>query len=132
MTSTAPTSTPRRSGYRRWFLIDGVVTGANAVLYLVLNQLLPGWIGGTSALYLTVGVFLLVVTVGLLAVARSARPPAGLAWLLVIINVLWAATSFVVALVNPFGANGFGTVWTVVQGVIVLAFAILQARSLRA
>ncbi|MCP2638283.1 hypothetical protein K0817_017145 [Microbacterium sp. HD4P20] len=131
MSSTVRTSSPARSGYRLWFLVDGLVTGANAVLYLLLNQLLPELIGGTSPLYLTVGIFLLVVTVGLLVVARSGGRPAALAWVLVVINFLWAVASFVIAAVNPFGLNGFGVAWTVAQGLIVLAFGIFQARALR-
>jgi hypothetical protein len=129
--STIPTSTSLRRGYRLWFLVDGLVTGANAVLYLLLNLLLPRLLGGSSPLYITVGIVLLVITVGLLAVARSRERLGLLALLLVIVNILWAAASFLVAAVNPFGLNGFGVAWTVAQGVIVLAFGIFQTLSLR-
>lgn len=121
-----------RQGYRVWFLIDGIVTGANAAAYLLLSQPLPGLLGSTPALYLTAGVVLAVVTVGLLTVTWSTGRLVDLAWILVAVNVAWAVASFVAAIANPFALTPVGVAWVVVQGVVVLAFGILQGWSLRA
>jgi hypothetical protein len=118
-------------GYRLWFLIDGVITGANAAAYLVLSQVLPGLLGSTAVLYLTMGVVLAVVTAGLLTVAWSKSRQA-LAVLLIVINFTWAAASLVSAVANPFGLTAIGVIWTVAQAIVVLGFGLLQARALRA
>lgn len=127
MTGTTTTRAP----YRTWFLVDGVITGANALAYLCLNQLLPELLGSAPALYVTVGIVLLLVTGGLLMVARARRRQGALPELLAVVNILWAAGSFLVAWINPVGLTALGIAWTVAQGVIVLAFAVLQLRSLR-
>ncbi|NLP83247.1 hypothetical protein HF576_05260 [Microbacterium sp. CFH 90308] len=119
-------------GYRLWFLIDGVVTGANAAAYLVLSQVLPGLLGSTAVLYLTVGVVLALVTAGLLTVAWSKSRRGTLAVLLIFINFAWAAASLVSAVANPFGFTAIGVIWTVAQAIIVLGFGLLQVRALRA
>lgn len=119
-----------RSGYRLWFLVDGVITGANAVAYLALQRVLPDLLGSSSTLYAAVGAVLAVVTVGLLVVAFSSRRYRFLPEALAVINLVWAAASLVVAFVNPFHLNVWGISWTGVQGVIVLGFAVLQLRAL--
>lgn len=129
--SSISTRPSLRRGYRLWFLIDAIVTAANAVAYLLLSQLLPSLLGSSPALYLTVGVVLAIVTAGLLTVTWSGRRPAVLARILVVINIAWAAASFVAAIVNPFDLTPVGIGWTVAQGVVVLGFGLLQARSLR-
>lgn len=132
MARIATTTTSVRRRYRLWFLIDGLVTGVNALAYLLLSQFLPGLFGSTVALYLTVGIILAVVTIGLLIVAWSPRRLGVLAGILVVVNILWAVASFLTAAINPFGLNGLGLAWTIVQGAVVLAFGLLQARALRA
>ncbi|MFS0893678.1 hypothetical protein [Microbacterium sp. 179-I 3D3 NHS] len=120
-----------RSGYRRWFLVDGVVTGANAVAYLALHRQLSDLLGSAPTLYAVAGAILAIIAVGLLVVAFSRRRPRLLPEVLAVVNLLWSAASLVVALANPFQLNGWGVGWTGVQGVIVLAFAVLQLRALR-
>ncbi|GEK79424.1 hypothetical protein [Agrococcus baldri] len=127
MSRTAAT----RVAYRRWFLLDGVVSGLNGVAYLALASMLPNLLGGDAALYVIAGIVLIVVTVGLLVVARAARRPSTLPGLLVIINALWAIGSFAVVVAEPFGLTLVGALWCIAQGAIVLAFAILQLLSLR-
>ncbi len=117
---------------RRWFVVDGLVTGVNALAYLTLSTVLPAFLGASSAVYLWVGAVLAVVTIGLLVVGLSRRPVRGLAWLLVVVNVVWSIGSFVVAAMNPFERTVVGLVWTVAQGFVVLAFAVLQTAALRA
>lgn len=120
----------RRRG-RMWFVVDGLVTGVNALAYLTLSTALPALLGASSVLYLWVGAVLAVVTIALFVVGLSRRPVRGLARLLVVVNVAWSIGSFVVAALNPFELALAGVVWTVVQGVVVLAFAVLQTAALR-
>ncbi|MFC0681247.1 hypothetical protein ACFFGH_25740 [Lysobacter korlensis] len=125
------TATVPLSGGRIWFLADALVTGANAIAYLALGHILPGLLGATSTLFFTAGLLLAVVTVGLLIAARSLKRPMFLPTLLATINAVWAAASLFIAAANPFGLTVVGVVWTVAQGVVVLAFAILQFRALK-
>lgn len=118
------------SRHRFWFLLDGVVTGANAVAYLVLPQLLTAVFGSTPTLYTVAGIILAVVTLGLLVVALSSRRRRVLPELLAAVNLVWALGSFVIAFVNPFHLSVWGIVWVIAQALIVLAFAILQLRAL--
>lgn len=117
--------------YRIWFLVDAVVTGANAVAYLVLHQLLPDVLGAAPALYTTTGIILAVITVGLFVVAGSARRLRVLPELLATINLVWGVGSLALALANPFHLTGWGIGWVIAQGLIVFAFGMLQLRALR-
>ncbi len=126
MTHSLTTKTPSRPGYRLWFLLDGLVTGANAIAYLALHKVIPDVLGSTPELYLAAGSILAVVTVALLAVAWSRSPLGALPGLLIAVNITWAAGSFVVALVDPFALSLIGRIWAVAQGAIVMLFALLQ------
>lgn len=120
-----------RPAHRFWFLVDATVTGANAVAYVALHQVLLDLLGAGPVLYLAAGAVLAMVTVGLVAVASSASRPPALPEALAVINIVWAVGSFVVAIANPFDLTTAGVVWAVAQGVAVLAFAVLQLRVLR-
>ena len=115
-----------RFGYRWWFTADGLVTGLNAVAYLVLSSILPGPLGAASTVYLAAGAVLAAVTVGLFAVARTASSLWPLPWLLIMINVVWAVGSLVIAVADPFGLTVIGRGWVVVQAAVVGGFAIAQ------
>jgi hypothetical protein len=120
-----------RPASRFWFRADALVTGANALLYLALHQVLPAVLGAGRGLYLAAGAVLLVVTIGLSVVAMASSRPRVLPETLAVINVVWALGSFAVAITNPFTLTTAGLVWTVLQGVVVLGFAVLQLRALR-
>lgn len=119
------------SRYRFWFLLDGVVTGANALAYLILHQLLSEAFGSAPILYTVAGIILAVVTVGLLVVVFSSRRHRVLPELLAGINLVWALGSLAIAFVNPFHLSVWGIGWVIAQALIVLAFAILQLRALK-
>ncbi|WP_309128448.1 hypothetical protein [Microbacterium sp.] len=117
--------------YRFWFVVDAVVTGVNAVVYLSLHRVLPDVLGSSAQLYIVAGIVLGIVTVGLVIVGASSQRLRGLPELLVAVNVTWAGGSLFVALADPFGLTGWGTTWAVVQALVVSALAIVQARALR-
>lgn len=131
MTTNVYTQGTTRFGYSWWFTVDALVTGLNAVAYLALNAVLPGVLGAGPTTYLTVGVILAMVTVGLIAVARSASSLWPLPWLLIVINAVWAVASLVVAVADPFGLTVIGRGWVVAQALVVGAFAVAQLLTCR-
>ena len=59
------------------------------------------------------------------------RIPAGLAWTLVIVNVLWAVDSVVLPLTGWIDPTALGAAFVAAQGLIVAAFAWLEWTGLR-
>ncbi|UFU08196.1 hypothetical protein [Ruania halotolerans] len=125
------TASAVRARHRTWFLVDGLVTALNATAYLALHRLLPDFLGGQVGHFLGAGVVLALVSIGLLVVAWMPTRLRVLPELLVAINAIWAVGSFTIALANPFALSTVGIVWTLAQGVFVLAMAIFQTRALR-
>ena len=125
-TTTAP---PAPSLLRLALRLDAVVTAANGAAYLLAAPLLDGLLGLPAGWLRGVGVFLLLFGVGVWAVAARPTPPA--VGPVVAANVLWAAGSLVVAAAGIGSPTTVGTVWTVLQAVVVAAFAALQIAGLR-
>ncbi|MGW0348282.1 hypothetical protein ACWDX8_16935 [Streptomyces anthocyanicus] len=127
LAALARTAEPRLM-LRRFLALDAAVTGANALAYLALSGPLGRCLG--SGLLLALGAFLAVYAgcVGLLA-ARS-RPPALAVRAVVEANLAWAAVSFA-ALALWLTPTTAGAVWTVLQALVVAAFALLQHGALR-
>ncbi|WP_329268863.1 hypothetical protein [Streptomyces sp. NBC_01451] len=116
---------------RRFLALDALVTGVNAVAYLVAAGPLARFLGVGSGLLLELGLFLGVYAgaVGLLA---SRRRPAVLPVRAVIeVNLAWAVVSCV-ALVLWLTPSTVGAVWALLQAAVVAGFAALQYVSLRA
>ncbi|MEF9521556.1 hypothetical protein ACN6LC_003286 [Streptomyces violaceoruber] len=129
LAALARTAEPRLM-LRRFLALDAAVTGANALAYLALSGPLGRCLGAGSGLLLVLGAFLAVYAgcVGLLA-ARS-RPPALAVRAVVEANLAWAAVSFA-ALALWLTPTTAGAVWTVLQALVVAAFALLQHGALR-
>lgn len=118
------------NGVRLWFGLDAVVTGGNAVAYLALAAVLTDWLGAESSTYRWLGVALAGFTLALAAVAGGMLRPGTAAWLLVAANAAWSLGSLVVAATGALGFEPLGRGWVLAQAVVVLAFALLQARAL--
>ncbi|WP_152364670.1 hypothetical protein [Microlunatus speluncae] len=132
MTAETPAATaPRRKVDRRrlWFGLDAVVTGLNGLGFLLLADRLAPVLGAAPTLLLSVGVFLVLVTVPLILAARAttAHPAC---WIPVLINLAWVAASVVFALAAP-DPTPLGRGWIIAQALIVAIFATLQTRALR-
>lgn len=123
-------STGRVTGKRRWFAVDAVVTGVNAVAYLAGASLLVDLFDGEVATYRWVGGFLLVYAAAVSVYTWSSAPDRA-GWAVVVVNEAWVLGSLVAAAVGAFGLNGVGRTWAVLQAVVVGALALLQARALR-
>ncbi len=133
MTSTATTISPttRTARLRLFFAADAVVTGANALIYLAAAGPLADLLGGDAATYRLVGAFLTAYAVLVALYARSGLPSRP-GWAIVVANLLWVVASVEVAVVGALGLDGLGRGWVLVQAAVVGAFAVLQARALRA
>lgn len=115
---------------RRFLALDAVVTGANAVAYLVLSGPLGRFLGAGSGLLLALGAFLAVYTGCVALLAARPRPPALGVRAVVEANLAWAAVSFA-ALGLWLTPTTAGAVWTVLQALTVAGFALLQYAALR-
>ena len=124
------TTAPARSSLLRLALrLDAVVTAANGAAYLLAAPLLADLLGLPAGWLRGVGVFLLLFSAVVWAVAARPAPPA--VGTVVAANVLWAAGSLVVAAVGVGSPTVVGTVWIGLQALVVAAFADLQVAGLR-
>ncbi|HYG92653.1 MAG TPA: hypothetical protein VD859_03625 [Nocardioides sp.] len=131
MSTNVLTDTPTKVQGRLWFAVDAVITGVNAVAYLAAASVLVDLFDGEQSTYRWVGGFLAVYAVLVAAYAWSTAA-ARTGWAVVVANEAWVVGSVVVAAVGAFDLNALGRTWVVAQAVVVGAFALLQARSLRA
>ncbi|HVK29809.1 MAG TPA: hypothetical protein VM575_15835 [Nocardioides sp.] len=130
-TLTAPhasSATTRRP--RLWFAADAVITGVNALAYLVAAGPLADLLGGDAGTYRGLGLFLVAYAVVVGLYARSSMPTR-LGWGIVVGNLVWVVASLEVALTGAFDLDTAGRAWVVAQAVVVADLALLQARALR-
>lgn len=128
---TTLATTPTLGGrLRLWFGADAVVTGANALVYLLAAGPLAELLGGDATTYRVLGAFLALYAAG---VALYARGPLGAAagWAIVGANAVWVLASLDVALTGALDLGTAGRVWTLAQALVVAELALLQARGLR-
>ncbi len=116
---------------RRALLVDAAATAGMGALLAAAPALLEGLFGLPVALLRGAGLALLPFAALLAWVARRPRIPAGLAWPLVIVNVLWAIDSVVLPLTGWIDPTALGAAFVVAQGLIVAAFAWLEWTGLR-
>lgn len=122
---SATTSRPRL-----WFAADAVITGVNALAYLVAAGPLADLLGGDAGTYRGIGLFLLAYAVAVGLYARSSMP-ARPGWAIIAGNLVWVVASLEVAVTGAFGLETAGRAWVVAQALVVADLALLQARALR-
>ncbi len=105
--------------------VDAVVTGANGAAYVVAAGPLGDVLGLSPSLLRGVGALLVVFAVAV----WFARPRAVGA--IVVANAGWAVASIVAAAAGWGSPTTLGTVWIVLQGIVVAGFAQLQLAALR-
>jgi hypothetical protein len=120
-----------RSLLRTALQLDALVTGANGAAYLAAAGPLGDLLGLSPSLLRATGAFLLVFAalVWLVASRATISRPAVVA--VVVANLLWAIESLVVAIAGWGSPTTGGTVWIVLQALVVAAFAGLQVTGLR-
>lgn len=129
LAALARTSDPQRM-LRRFLALDAAVTGANALAYLVLSGPLGRLLGVGSPLLLALGAFLAGYSAGVALLAARPHPPALGVRAVVEANLAWSAVSCV-ALALWLTPSTAGAVWTVLQALVVAAFAVLQQTALK-
>lgn len=111
-------------------LIDAAVTGANGLAYVAAATWLTTLLGPSTPFLIGIGVFLTSCALVFFLVGRArAIPPAGVRFAIVV-NAAWALASVIYAS-SASGLTAVGAVWTVLQGLVVLGFAVAQLICLR-
>jgi len=111
--------------------LDAAVSGANGAAYVVAAGPLGGLLGLSPSLLRAAGVFL-VVFAALVWLAGSRRAVSRSAVIAIVsLNALWAIASVAAAIVGWDSPEAVGTVWIVVQALVVGGFAELQLVGLR-
>lgn len=121
----SPAAFARSGILRPALLTDAVVSAANGVVYLVAAGPVGELLGLSPALLRGAGAFFLVYAAAVALVARTPRRGTVLA--IVIGNAVWAVDSLVAAAAGWGDPTTTGTVWIVLQGLLVGAFAVAQA-----
>ena len=124
---TELTLTPGRSLLRPVLLFDAAVTGLNGVAYLVAAGPLEDLLG-LPASWLRIAGVVLVAFAALVALAAR-RPSAAAVGAIVAVNVAWVIGSLVFAIAGWGSPETVGTVWIVLQALVVAGFAELQVAS---
>jgi hypothetical protein len=131
MTDMTLTSTRPRPLLRAALKLDAVVTGANGAAYLVAAGPLGELLGLSETLLRATGAFLLAFAVLVWLTGSRREIPRGPVYAIVVANAVWAADSLVAAIAGWGDPTTAGTVWIVMQAVVVAAFAELQLTGLR-
>jgi hypothetical protein len=130
-TTATTTATTGPLSLKTALLLDACVTGANALAYLAGAAVLDSLLGASPTHFLAIGGFLAVSTV-ILAVTGTRRPILrGWATFAAEVNVVWAIASVAVVALGWFDLTTTGQVWTILQALVVSAFAALQLAALR-
>lgn len=130
LASLARTFGPQ-SALRRLLVLDAAVTGVNALAYLSFSGPLGRFLGVGSGLLTGLGVFLAVYAAAVALLASRRHPPTLGVRAVVEVNLLWAVASCA-ALVLWLDPSTAGTVWAVLQALVVAGLALLQHMALKA
>ena len=124
---TELTITQGRSLLKPALILDAAVTGTCGVAYLAAAGPLEDLLGLPAAWLRTAGV-VLVAFAALVALA-SRRPSAAAVRGIVAVNAAWAIGSVVFAIAGWGSPETAGSVWIVLQALVVAGFAELQVAS---
>ncbi|MFI9154462.1 hypothetical protein [Streptomyces sp. NPDC053367] len=129
LSALARTSEPN-TALRRFLALDTAVTGVNGLAYLAASGPLADLLGVGRPLLLELGAFLTAYAIAVGLLASRTRPAALPVKAVIEANLAWSAVSFV-ALGLWLDPSTAGTVWTVLQALTVIGFALLQHTALR-
>ncbi len=123
---------PSAGGWLRLVLkLDAAVTGVNGLAYLALAPLLSGLLGIPKEVQQPVGAFLLAYAVAVLVTALRPAINRTAVGVVIAANALWSIASLAVAFAGALPATTLGSIWIVLQAVVVAGFAVLQSVGLR-
>ncbi|MFD9718828.1 hypothetical protein [Streptomyces sp. NPDC059076] len=124
-------TTEPRTMLRRFLLLDAVVTGVNGLAYAAVPGTVARLTGVGEGPLLVLGIFLVGYALAVAVVGARRNPPAFPVKLVIECNALWV----VLSLASPllwFDPTVAGSVWIVLQSLVVAAFAALQWAALGA
>lgn len=116
----------------RVLLVDGLATGATALLLLFAADLLAPLLQLPAGLLRTAGLVCVPFVLWVLALSRRPAPPHRAMAIVVAINVAWVAGSAWVAFGGTWQPSALGIAFVCAQALAVLAFAELGWFGLRA
>ena len=131
-TTTSTTATHKNVlTLRNVLLLDAALTGANGLAYVAGAAALGTLLGPSAAVMVGLGVFMLAyaAVATWLGTRHPVRRPA--VGLIADGNIVWAVASVTVVAFGSLALTTAGTVWTLMQAVLVAGFAALQMAALR-
>ena len=130
--SIAANGIPARQGMRRFALrIDAVVSGANGVAYLALAGPLADLFGVSGSLLRPIGAFFLVWAAALWLLSSREAITRGEMIAVAALNAVWVLGSLGFAATGAEAPDTVGTVWLLLQALVVSGFAGLQLAASR-
>jgi hypothetical protein len=131
MTDMTLTTARPRPLLRLALKLDAVVTGANGAAYVIAAGPLSDLLGLNATLLRATGAFLLAFAALVWLTSTRREIPRGPVYAIVVANAIWAIDSVVAAMAGWGDPTTAGTVWIVLQAIVVAAFAELQLTGLR-
>jgi hypothetical protein len=126
-----PTIATPRPLLRFALKLDAVVSGANGVAYLAAAAPLSDLLGLSETLLRVTGAFFLVYAAFVWTVASRREIPVRSAYAIVAGNTIWAVGCLAAVIAGLGDPTTTGTVWIVLQAIVVGGFAELQLTGLR-
>lgn len=106
--------------------LDALITGVNGLAYLLLPSLLSGLFGLPLGVQSEAGLFLTVYA-GLVFWCslpdKLSRPAV---WACIIMNLAWSLGSVLLLLAGDLPLTSLGSLWVLLQALVVLGFATAQ------
>jgi hypothetical protein len=122
---------PRETLLRLVLKLDAAVTGANGVAYLAAAEPLEALLGVSAGLLRPIGAFLVLFAAAVWFVATRRVVPRTAVLAIATANAVWALGSLVFAAAGASSPSTVGTVWVLLQALVVGSFAALQALTSR-
>jgi hypothetical protein len=122
---------PRETLLRLVLKLDAAVTGANGVAYLAAAEPLEDRLGVSAGLLRPIGAFLVLFAGAVWFVATRRVVPRTAVLAIATANAVWALGSLVFAAAGASSPSTVGTVWVLLQALVVGSFAALQALTSR-
>ncbi|MEO3870239.1 hypothetical protein ABGB18_15605 [Nonomuraea sp. B12E4] len=126
-----PIITDRTKSLRLVLATDAVVTAANGLVYLALATPVSELLGPGAGPLRAIGAGLLVYGAAVGLLARRRPIPPSLTWAIIALNILWPLAGLITLVTGALDLTTAGTLWTIVQALVVAAFAELQFIALR-
>ena len=111
--------------------LDAVLTGVNGIAYLAFSNSLEDLLGVAPGLTRPVGAFLVLFAAAVWVVATRPVVPRMAVADIAAGNAVWALGSVVFAATGASSPSTVGTIWIVLQALVVGGFAALEALAMR-